>query len=200
MKDKITNFPPLARSRQNEMMADKFQILRQAQDGEQSRTIPDFKQKSNPEPCTLCPGNNGFTLFEVLIALGILATMLLVLFQAQDMGINMSERSRNIAVANLLAQKKMSEIEAGEFPEENSYSGEFDSWEGISIKFRWEEIVSPVELPFDISEYEDMPGLDELGGHVEDLMKVELNIYWLQNNEEEKLTFVKFLVKEGKVE
>lgn len=57
--------------------------------------------------------NMGFTLLEVVIALGILAMSLSVLLQSQASSVNSAGRSRDLTVAALLARSKMVDIEAG---------------------------------------------------------------------------------------
>ena len=54
----------------------------------------------------------GFTLLEVVIALGILAMSLTVLLESQASSVNSASRSRDLTVASLLARSKMVDIEA----------------------------------------------------------------------------------------
>ncbi len=56
--------------------------------------------------------NTGFTLLEVMIAMSILATALLVILQLQSQSISMSSDSRFRTTASLLAQSKMADLEA----------------------------------------------------------------------------------------
>ena len=54
----------------------------------------------------------GFTLLEVMIAMAILATTLVVVFQSQSQSISTTGIARFQTTASLLAQSKIAEIEA----------------------------------------------------------------------------------------
>jgi general secretion pathway protein I len=56
--------------------------------------------------------NCGFTLLEVMIAMAILATTLIVVFQSQSQSISMANDSRSLTVMSLLAQSKMADMES----------------------------------------------------------------------------------------
>ena len=53
----------------------------------------------------------GFTLLEVMVAMAILATVLVVLLQNHGMSIRMSQRARDASVAANLARDLMTEAE-----------------------------------------------------------------------------------------
>jgi type II secretion system protein I len=95
-------------------------------------------------------GQAGFTLLEVLVALGILATAYVALLQTLSGSIRLSTYGRQVTVAAFLAQVKLeqaqeklikdgfpvdSETTDGNF-EESSYPG-----------YRWKLVVRKVELP-----------------------------------------------------
>jgi general secretion pathway protein I len=67
----------------------------------------------------------GFTLLEVMIAMAILAIALVAVFQMQSQSISMASESRFMTTASLLAQSKMTEIEAGKSLENQSQKGDF---------------------------------------------------------------------------
>lgn len=95
----------------------------------------------------------GFTLLEVMIALGILAVSLLAIFNLQSTSLIGSLRAQRIAVSTLLAREKMAkvlmEIEAGipkgEFPEDKEESGTFE--EDKFPDYLWRLAIKKVEIP-----------------------------------------------------
>lgn len=68
---------------------------------------------------------DGFTLLEVMIAMAILAIALVAVFQMQSQSISMAGESRFMTTASLLAQSKMTEIEAGASLGNQSQKGDF---------------------------------------------------------------------------
>ena len=68
---------------------------------------------------------NGFTLIEVMIAMTILAIALVAVFQSQSQSISMSNDSRFMTTAALLAQSKMVEAEAGSALANHKEDGDF---------------------------------------------------------------------------
>ena len=57
--------------------------------------------------------DNGFTLLEVMIALAIVGIALVVLLGLETRTIKLAESQQRVTQATLLAQEKMTEIEAG---------------------------------------------------------------------------------------
>ncbi|MCD6487035.1 MAG: type II secretion system minor pseudopilin GspI [Syntrophobacterales bacterium] len=85
----------------------------------------------------------GFTLLEVMIAMAILATTLVVVFQSQSQSISMAGRARFETTASLLAQSRMAEIEAANPENVVSDSGDFgDDFPDYS----WQVDVTETEL------------------------------------------------------
>lgn len=91
----------------------------------------------------------GFTLLEVVIALGILAMSLTVLLESQASSVNSAGRSRDLTIASLLARSKMVDLEAmliedgfvmGDLEEEGDFGDE--GYEYVKYKSR----ISEVEL------------------------------------------------------
>ena len=81
----------------------------------------------------------GFTLIEVMIAVAIIAITLVILLHSVGIGIGISNESKFISIAPLLAQEKMSEAEASGFGGLNNRSGDFgDEHPDIS----WETVVT----------------------------------------------------------
>ncbi|MBW2631295.1 MAG: type II secretion system minor pseudopilin GspI [Deltaproteobacteria bacterium] len=88
-------------------------------------------------------GFRGFTLLEVMIAMAILATTLVVVFQSQSQSVSMAGRARFETTASLLAQSKVSEIEATSPEKVVSDSGDFgDDFPDYS----WQVDVTETEL------------------------------------------------------
>lgn len=92
-------------------------------------------------------GQRGFTLIEVVIALGILAISLVVLLQAQAASLANAATSRDMTVAVLLARSKMIDIEqklfhdgfvVGEVTDEGDFKEE--GHEEIKWKYKLTEI------------------------------------------------------------
>ncbi len=105
----------------------------------------------------------GFTLLEVMVAIAILATSLLVLLEAQVSSLNNAGRSRGLTVAALLARGKMIDIEQKLADEgftmgDTEDSGDFSDESHPEIK--WKYKVSEVEL--DISSMGDMCEEDDM--------------------------------------
>lgn len=69
--------------------------------------------------------NHGFTLLEVMIAMAILAIALVAVYQSQSQSISMAGDSRFLTTASLLAQARMTEIDAADPREAVSGKGDF---------------------------------------------------------------------------
>jgi general secretion pathway protein I len=84
----------------------------------------------------------GFTLLEVLVAVAILGSALAVLLSAVNRNLIIASDSKNLAIAGMLAQKKLSEIELEGFPEPRREQGEFEEAPG----FTWQLSVIPINI------------------------------------------------------
>ncbi|UCD56585.1 MAG: type II secretion system minor pseudopilin GspI [Candidatus Hydrogenedentota bacterium] len=71
--------------------------------------------------------NRGFTLLEVIVALGIIATALVTLLGTHLMSLNLAQKHREQTLATLLARQKMEEIMTIPFDSLATDSGEFGS-------------------------------------------------------------------------
>jgi len=100
---------------------------------------------------SLLPGTNkipqnsqklGFTLLEVLVAVVILGTALAVLLAAVNRNLVLASKSKNLTIAGILAQKKITEVELEGFPEIREQQGEFEEAPG----FKWFLSVRPFEI------------------------------------------------------
>ena len=95
------------------------------------------------EKFTKATGRKGFTLLEVMCAMAILATVLVVLLENHGMSIRMSLRARQASIAANLARDLMTEIELEGFPEVGSENGNFtDRYPGLYPGYTWEREVN----------------------------------------------------------
>ena len=67
----------------------------------------------------------GFTLLEVMIAMALLAIALVAVYQSQSQSLSMAGDSRFLTTASLLAQSRMSQIDAADPREITAGNGEF---------------------------------------------------------------------------
>ena len=99
----------------------------------------------------------GFTLLEVLIALGILALALPILLGLRNFDLDLHARAKELTTATILAQEKLAETELGPPLPIGEIGGEFlpiplGSLPTTAINnrpsnYRWKRIVSPTPLP-----------------------------------------------------
>lgn len=96
--------------------------------------------------------HSGFSLLEILIAVAILSTSLVILLSGQGSSYLFSERAERITVATFLSRQRMAEIEIeleedlakNKLPDEVEKMGEFeDPFED----FRWKYTIKKVEIP-----------------------------------------------------
>lgn len=113
---------------------------------------------------------SGFTLLEVMIALGILALVGVAFLRAQSGGIRLLDESVQISLATLLGREKMAELESRGFPEPGRNSG--DGGETFPA-YRWEQIVSSTEIP--------------------SLRKAQVRVLWTERGSERSMEFIVFL-------
>jgi general secretion pathway protein I len=98
----------------------------------------------------------GFTLLEVLIALGILALALPILLGLRNFDLDLHARAKELTAATILAQEKLIETELGPALPIGETGGEFlptplGSQPTATItsrpaNYRWKRIVSPTPL------------------------------------------------------
>lgn len=99
----------------------------------------------------------GFTLMEVLIALGILALALPILLGLRNWDLDLHARANELTTATILAQEKLIETELGVLLPLGEVGGEFQStplgsqataeMTSRPPNYRWKRIVSPTPLP-----------------------------------------------------
>lgn len=89
-----------------------------------------------------CPGNRGFTLIEMMVAVSIIAIVLLAVYRLHSQTLLMNFSARFYTVAPLLAQNKLADIEMDTVKELAEGSGDFgEDYTGYS----WEVNISDVE-------------------------------------------------------
>jgi general secretion pathway protein I len=86
--------------------------------------------------------NSGFTLLEVLIAVVILGSTLAVLLSSVNRNLILASDSKNLSIARMLAQNKMSEIELEGYPDLKEEEGEFKEYP----EFKWYLSVTPLKI------------------------------------------------------
>jgi prepilin-type N-terminal cleavage/methylation domain-containing protein len=119
----------------------------------------------------------GFTLLEVMIAIGILAIGLLVLLQAHVMNLRMCAHSQLSTRAMLLAERKVAEVEAGKMRVPGEREGDFGE---LHPGFLWKELITPVII-----------GNRVLSG----ISRVEVVVSWEEGAREEEVKLVTYLLK-----
>ena len=99
----------------------------------------------------------GFTLLEVLIALGILALALPILLGLRNFDLDLHARAKELTAATILAQEKLIETELGKLLPLGETGGEFlptplgsQATAAITNRptnYRWKRIVTSTPLP-----------------------------------------------------
>lgn len=69
--------------------------------------------------------NRGFTLLEIVVSMGLIATALLAIFRLQAQSLDLQSEAQFITIAKHLAQDRISQIQSGEILAEGTSSGDF---------------------------------------------------------------------------
>ena len=85
----------------------------------------------------------GFTLLEVMIAMGLLAFAMVSILGIVSHNINLATKSTNYLIATSLADEIASRIDAEGLPLNSQRSGKFDN----HPSFEWHIVVVPYNLP-----------------------------------------------------
>ncbi|PIR20016.1 MAG: hypothetical protein COV45_08560 [Deltaproteobacteria bacterium CG11_big_fil_rev_8_21_14_0_20_47_16] len=148
--------------------------------------------------------NKGFTLLEVLVALGILAVSITAILQMFGTSMSTSARAERVTVATMLARQKMAEqvikidkdLLEGKFPDTTEESdGDFDE---PYQDYKWKIKMRKVEIP--------MPPQDKLDAQAaimqmiskqigEAVREVKLSVIWEELNEPHDVTVTTHVVK-----
>jgi type II secretion system protein I len=83
------------------------------------------------------PGPNGFTLFEVLLALAVVGLAMAVISQVVWSGMENARMTQDMVQAELLAESVMAEVLAGVRPFESVEDSTFDEDSGLEEPDRW---------------------------------------------------------------
>jgi len=118
-------------------------------------------------------GQKGFTLLEVVVALSILAVTFVVLLGLRNRDILQHQEARSMTQATLLAQKKISEVEMGDFPSLGVVAGDFPE---PDERFNWTQTVSTT--PFDFAR------------------QVDIVVAWREGERQESVLLTTFVVDE----
>ena len=103
---------------------------------------------------------SGFTLIEVMIAVGVLGIAMLALLSLHDSNLQSVLRGQELSTASVLAQGMMSDTEMQRVPMIGKTSGDFAKLYGDAYRnFRWERDV-------------------EMSGMFPDIRKVQVRIYY----------------------
>ena len=70
-------------------------------------------------------GTSGFTLLEIVISLGLIATALLAIFRLQAQNLDLQSEAQFITTANLLAGERLARIQARGTLTEGTETGDF---------------------------------------------------------------------------
>ncbi len=120
----------------------------------------------------------GFTLLEVMIAVGILGIGLVVVLQGHVMNLKMIAHSELSTKATLLAEKRIVEIEGKKLNIIGEREGSFEE----SPEFYWKELITPVRI-----------GNKELSG----LSRVEVIVSWEEGSREEEVRLVTYTIQQS---
>jgi general secretion pathway protein I len=85
---------------------------------------------------------SGFTLLEVLVAVVILGSTLAVLLGTVNRNLVLASDSKNLSIARMLAQNKISEVELAGYPSDTNEEGEYEDFPG----FKWYLSVVPLNI------------------------------------------------------
>ncbi len=156
-------------------------------------------------------GQNGFTLFEVMVAMGILAISLVAIFNVQGSSILAASRSKFITAASLLARSKLVDIEQeltetgfSDFAEEMEGDFSEEGWP----EFSWHAQISKVKIPVPGS----MPGEENnayasmMQGYASmmtdmisnALRECNLTVFWGDRNNMQELTISTHFIEFGR--
>jgi type II secretion system protein I len=102
----------------------------------------------------------GFTLIEVMIAVGVLGIAMLSLLALHNQNLHSVIRAQELSRAAMLAQGVMSQAELERFPLPGRTSGDFErTYRGMYRNYRWERDVTPSDM-------------------FPDICKVQVTIFW----------------------
>lgn len=127
--------------------------------------------------------NNAFLLFEVLVAIMIATTSLVILMQGVGGALRASNISENYFIASMLAEGEMVLLEKEPSVKVGTDTGRFGDNQDPDGRFSWERSITPISTTgiFGVIE---MP-----------VCEVKLTVKWKQKNEERGFTLITYLLK-----
>lgn len=130
--------------------------------------------------------NKGFTILEVIIALGILSVSLLVIINLFPKGIKMTRESKEISVATNLAKERIEELISESY--ENIPTGTIDVKARLDNNPQNQFYIYQREA---LAEYVD----SDLATSVSDtgLKKITVSVYWTENAQEKNVRIIRLL-------
>ncbi|MEW6324717.1 MAG: prepilin-type N-terminal cleavage/methylation domain-containing protein [Nitrospirota bacterium] len=117
--------------------------------------------------------SRGFTLVEVLLALGILAVALVALLTLRNRDVALQAQSRHLVTATALAKSKLEEISVIDGAHEGEQSGDFGE---DYPAYRWTRVAAPAPL---------------LGW-----MELHVEVSWPEGAREERVELVTYVKEE----
>lgn len=132
-------------------------------------------------------GEHGFSLLEILIALGILAASLSILMTGVWTSLKFQTRDEELLMAVALAGNKMAEVELeleqemerGKFPDDLTKEGEFEAPDDL---YQWSYMIRKVEIPMMPQEGENQILQGVIKTVLKDISKavreLKLRVFW----------------------
>ena len=120
--------------------------------------------------------DRGFTLLEVLVAMGVLGAVLPAIMIAFTTSARTRAAAENETTAAYLLRDRLSELEAVGAPEEGEDAGEF----GEGSRFTWSTTVGSTEI--------------------EELYDVVVRVQWLEMGEQRELAVRTYMAGQGEAE
>lgn len=148
--------------------------------------------------------NRGFTLLEVLVALGILAVSITAILQMYATTLVTSRRAEMVTFATMLARQKMAELmikvekdaSEGKFPSIDEESeGTFDA---PYEQYKWHIKIRKVEIPMPPQEKQDAQAtiIQMIAKQIGDaLREIKLDVSWEESAETQQVTVTTHVVK-----
>ncbi len=142
----------------------------------------------------------GFTLFEILIATGLFAITLVVILNGVLFSSELKIRDKNLLRAAFLANQKMVELEmqldadlaSGLFPDEKTDGGAF---EDEDAQYSWEYTIRKIEIPMQKGDESNAIALAVIKKVFDEISKsvreVTLKVTWVADADKEEPEEVK---------
>lgn len=148
--------------------------------------------------------DRGFTLIEVMLALGIMAMSFAALLQLSGTAMRTSTRAETITVGTMLARQKMAELMIklekdaleGKFPGTDEESG--SDFDAPFETYKWQAKIRKVEIPVPPQEKQDTQAqlTQMIAKQIGDaLREVKLTVSWGEPDEKQEVVVTTHVVK-----